>query len=347
MDYAGNWIAVEAGSSGAAEVRAGPKDAAAALPTGATFVAVIGGDDDGGSGGSAGGPPTPVAPTVLPNWSASGGRGIGVDVGADMSAGEVRSVAVALPHPDYRGLGTVTADSVPVPERQLAGQVNVIALAEQRRAVTVVPVDVAGAAALSLPQSADELEGYLNRVYRPAMTQWDVAYAAPVVLAADDFDGTLDGTGVSGNGRIYNAEELGVIRAVRRALRSRNEAMSDDRLYVLVVGGYEGGRRGFMPRGQQIGFIDLEKASAAGDGGRAFGRVVAHELGHGAFGLQHLDREFGIASGTTDNLMDGGGSGERLYAYQWREVQAPGYTYARFDEGGGGGECIGRGTGYS
>jgi hypothetical protein len=70
-----------------------------------------------------------------------------------------------------------------------------------------------------------------------------------------------------------------------------------------------------MPFKQQFGYIFTEQATM-------LSQTIAHELGHGAFRLRHPFDEFGLAKGTTDNLMDYG-KDTKLYKYQWDNVHNP------------------------
>ncbi|WP_220472586.1 hypothetical protein [Spirosoma foliorum] len=57
--------------------------------------------------------------------------------------------------------------------------------------------------------------------------------------------------------------------------------------------------------------------------------TLAHELGHGAFGLEHTFDE--VPQGSTDNLMDYG-SGNRLTHWQWQQIQHPGIIISWFED---------------
>ncbi len=85
-----------------------------------------------------------------------------------------------------------------------------------------------------------------------------------------------------------------------------------------------------MPRGKQAGFIYVSNhASTRAD----IGRSMAHELGHGAFNLQHTFSEDGITlpEKGTDNLMDYA-AGTVLYKYQWDKMRYPDIVVGMFEE---------------
>ena len=70
-----------------------------------------------------------------------------------------------------------------------------------------------------------------------------------------------------------------------------------------------------MPRGRNVGFVSNVGA-------------IAHELGHGAFGLEHT---FDKNPASKNNLMDYGG-GSFLTQAQWKKIQNPGVIINWFDD---------------
>jgi hypothetical protein len=88
---------------------------------------------------------------------------------------------------------------------------------------------------------------------------------------------------------------------------------------------------GDMPRGQASGFMfvdeNLELFSDA--------RLVAHELGHGLYSLQHTFDYPALENVETDNLMDYNG-GDFLAHFQWRLIQNPTlvWSFLQDDEDG-------------
>jgi len=103
--------------------------------------------------------------------------------------------------------------------------------------------------------------------------------------------------------------------------------------YLLVVNKMlPEARNGFMPRKRHYGFLDASDLGTAD----AFARVAAHELGHGAWHLQHPQYQFpGAADGGTQLIMDQG-QGTEVVRYQWREVHDPVANFTLFDEEGEG-----------
>ncbi|WP_440135007.1 hypothetical protein, partial [Chitinophaga sancti] len=83
---------------------------------------------------------------------------------------------------------------------------------------------------------------------------------------------------------------------------------------------FEGtGLLGKMPRKSQFGFIFLKNSPVY-----EIARTVAHEIGHGAYTLEH-------AISPSNNLMTSG-SGLALYKFQWDIVHDPGSVWGLFED---------------
>ena len=237
--------------------------------------------------------------------------------GLDARGRERRAIFAAHPNPE------ANPDSANIPPVILAGQANLVTYDPKPLPVQLILVN--GAPAPPLGPAA--LEAELNAIFRPAVASWSVAtpYASLQVDDVPDFaDGVLGDIPVSMLER-YTAQ----MRAIKSAARS---AGYDDpnTYYLLVVAGMATpGRVGFMPSKQHYGFLN---GGALSGNAALFTRTVAHELGHGAYHLQHPDRRFpGVEPGSTDNLMDQG-AGTALYKYQWDNVHDPEANFTLFDE---------------
>ena len=77
---------------------------------------------------------------------------------------------------------------------------------------------------------------------------------------------------------------------------------------------------GYMPRGYNAGFIY--------DGGSP--HTIAHELGHGIAGLEHVF-ENSSSCGKTKNLMDYS-AGDELCHFQWDEIQDPSRVWMKWNK---------------
>ncbi|WP_431167040.1 fibronectin type III domain-containing protein [Tenacibaculum halocynthiae] len=76
---------------------------------------------------------------------------------------------------------------------------------------------------------------------------------------------------------------------------------------------------GFMALKRQFGFVFTANAKTV----EKQTRTLAHELGHGVFGLQHTWDEYKFPQGATNSLMDYG-NGTVLNHLDWKKMHAPG-----------------------
>ncbi len=135
------------------------------------------------------------------------------------------------------------------------------------------------------------LQTYLDSVYRQANVKF-------TVTEKTGFRFNLDTNNVAGLERAGSG--INKYSAEMRILRDKfaSDTTYDKKAnYIFVVSAFEGGGLdGFMVRGRSMGFV----ASGASK------RTYAHELGHGAFGLEHTFPEIGQS--LSNNLMDYGDS---------------------------------------
>ncbi len=79
---------------------------------------------------------------------------------------------------------------------------------------------------------------------------------------------------------------------------------------------------GFMPIKSQFGFLFAGVADKA--------TIIAHELGHGIFGLEHPFKTYGTSKGTTGFVMDYG-QNDIFNHMDWEEIFAPGFKLFDFN----------------
>ncbi len=104
----------------------------------------------------------------------------------------------------------------------------------------------------------------------------------------------------------YSAE----MRALRDAYRKYDSTYDKEAYYLFVVKNFsDPNQKGYMVRGRAVGFISQS----------ATVKEIAHELGHGAFGLEHTFPKVKQSSST--NLLDYG-TGAVLTKKQWEEVHS-------------------------
>ena len=191
---------------------------------------------------------------------------------------------------------------------QTVGRLNVIAYDQEIRNLVLVPVNNT-----PLPMAANTLRQELDRIYAPAVVQWQVQ-------TQEGFSATYD---TDNNGLEYGASGLlsnytGEMRTILRAY-TQTRPLAPNTYYLFIVPKADAaGLTGYMPRKKQAGFLfadALGKMTPA-----QIAKVVGHELGHGAFHLRHV---FPPLPQTGTNLMDYSAAGITLHKHQWDDIHNP------------------------
>ncbi len=183
---------------------------------------------------------------------------------------------------------------------------KIISYSVLQKKVIIVPVNGATA-------SQSSIETALNNIYAQAITEWEVT-VQPYTTEAADIPSLSEG-------------ESGAFTQFTPGMKAFNKAykkahqIDKDAYYIFLVNGTTGldghsDRQGYMPFNRQYGYIFLDNLSDD------LGTVIAHELGHGAFKLEHPESEFGTTL-MKDNLMHGSTAGTALKKYQWDNIHDP------------------------
>ncbi len=171
-----------------------------------------------------------------------------------------------------------------------------------------------------IPVQGEQLAADLNRIYNPAIVSWQVKILD--ALTIDDLPVPL----VAGKGAThqYNRE----LRRIGQLLKDHDLIHKGTKespiLTIVVLPQLSGDYHGYMPLRRNLGFVDGGKDYAPADQGiHGFSRVVAHELGHGAFGLEHSWNLYPkMPERSSHNLMDYS-SGVQLTKAQWDQIHNP------------------------
>jgi hypothetical protein len=198
---------------------------------------------------------------------------------------------------------------------QTAGKLNISVFNEKTNRLVVVPIQGTEHANQRVGNiNQRELQDFLNAVYGQAVVRWEVNVEQP--LQINRFNGRLQ----TAIGQDYSTNMNNIIEAFR------NSRGVDNQIYYIFVVPEFADREidGFMPLNSNFGFV--AHSTSFGE----LSRRIAHELGHGAFGLNHIFEDFtNVREGFTNNLMDHvrsmpqGGSEldiSRLYRYQWELI---------------------------
>ncbi|MCK0188746.1 ADP-ribosyltransferase domain-containing protein [Arenibacter sp. F20364] len=189
------------------------------------------------------------------------------------------------------------------------------------RAVKVALVSVNNA-------SLGDIENTVTNIFNQGVAKID--FQETLALSFDkDILGTngLD-VGESAWAAAYNDEQKQLVSAAKKLPGYKN-----DTYYILVFGDITPSRSiaGFMPLQRQMGFVFSGSADEEGKGGDK-GKVLAHELGHGIFALQHPFGQYGEdIREKTDWLMDYNG-GTILPHMHWAQIHDPALKFYVFQD---------------
>ncbi len=189
------------------------------------------------------------------------------------------------------------------------GKLNVIQLKGITKKLVLVPVN---GAQLSISNVQDEL----NKIYKQANVSWSVTLKS-------SFTYSLNNNHIEPADATLMSKYSGEMRALRDAYRKFDSLYDKEAYHVFVVSGFTGRPelKGYMVRGRALGFVAASSN----------GTDLAHELGHGAFGLEHTFPA--IAKSSSNNLMDYK-QGTELGKVQWEEIQSrpPAFIWLGDDE---------------
>jgi hypothetical protein len=177
------------------------------------------------------------------------------------------------------------------------GKLNVVKLKAISKKLVIVPVN-------GVNISTSNLSTELNKIFGQANVNWSVTVKGSYSfnLGNDGLE-AADATLMSK----YSAE----MRALRDAYKSATPDYDKEAYYIFVVNNLtDASIKGYMVRGRALGFVTSSATS----------KEIAHELAHGAFGLEHTFPA--IQKNSSDNLMDYS-NGTDLSAKQWEEMQDP------------------------
>ncbi|MBO7593630.1 MAG: hypothetical protein J6T12_01570 [Salinivirgaceae bacterium] len=187
---------------------------------------------------------------------------------------------------------------------KVVGKLNLLTFEPREISVCLVPVNGA------TPPNAQTLEKELNKIFKPAVASVKLSTATPINIQYANGENFVHGG--SGLLSVYSEDEKNAIKALQN--------VDNETYYLFVV---DNATRlnpdgtamrdilaGYMPIGYQCGFLFGSPAA----------KYVAHELGHGAFGLHHTfsseTESFNAPQYSTDNLMDYA-DGTTLNHKQW------------------------------
>lgn len=180
------------------------------------------------------------------------------------------------------------------------GKLNVKVYEEEEKQVVIIPLGNWSAGDIT------SITNTINQTFSQAVYKWNVSLGNS--YTATNWDDNNNGKVDIDDYSLLNkySDEMDKIR---NGFDDSN--LDGDAFILFVVPGFgEATVDGYMPYGRRFGFIK------AGTNAKTF----AHELGHGAFGLQHTFPD--VAQSSTDNLLDYG-IGNHLAGWQWDWMREP------------------------
>ncbi|MBL7895618.1 MAG: glycohydrolase toxin TNT-related protein [Bacteroidia bacterium] len=186
------------------------------------------------------------------------------------------------------------------------GKLNVVTLKQQNRKLVLVPVNNAAL-------GVSNVQSELNKLFRQANVNWSVT-------TKSSFNFNLGNDGLEEADANLLSKYSTEMRALRDAYKSHDSLYDKEAYYIFVVSNFrDPSIKGYMVRGRGLGFVAANASI----------KHLAHELAHGAFGLEHTFPA--IAQNTSNNLMDYKEQGVELSAMQWEEMHSSQMLFNWFD----------------
>jgi len=185
------------------------------------------------------------------------------------------------------------------------GKLNVISLKPLVKNVVLVPVNGA-----NTNYTNTQIE--INKIFQQANVSW-------TLKTASSFTFDLGSDGLEAANTTLMSKYSKEMRALRDAFRNKDTAYDKNAYYIFVVPQFnDPAIQGYMVRGRAVGFVSASATSTD----------FAHELAHGAFGLEHTFPK--IEKSTSTNLMDY--SGKNILTYvQWAAIQLGKFVFNWLD----------------
>lgn len=200
------------------------------------------------------------------------------------------------------------------PKYDIAGTLNMWHVTGKKVNVTLVGLNGGETPTQSQAQE------YLNDIYGKAGIQFEVSTTK--VDITDSWGASIE----TGDSDLLNTYTNGQQTITNDFQTQLGTNYKNDTYYVFFtkVPASKSGILGFMPLKRQFGFVFAPPLGTSGL------RTLAHELGHGIFGLQHPFTEYNTTV-TTDLLMDYG-TGTALNHNDWEIMHAPGLQLYQFTQ---------------
>ncbi|GAA4279015.1 EndoU domain-containing protein [Aquimarina mytili] len=208
-------------------------------------------------------------------------------------------------------------------KQSIAGVFSLWHLSKKDVNVTIIPVQ-----GVSISES--QIRSEVNNIFGKASVNVNLTIANEFTVDPSVYGGDNILMGESGVFANYTNEQQAIIRSYKSSTSTSLESY-----YLFVFGNNirpsRDGVAGFMPIKRQFGFIFSGNVSKEEEGKSNISATIAHELGHGVFGLEHPFSELGTSIGATDWLMDYG-NGIQLSHLDWAQIHNPDFKLYLFQD---------------
>ncbi len=202
------------------------------------------------------------------------------------------------------------------------GRINLISYNAQSLDLTIVPVN-------DDQTNIGNLQQDLNAIFAQAgISIGSIHQLQSLSVPGWDKDG--DNKFDDGDGNLFSPRSAEMNEVIRQLKNTYGRDKNTYYIFLIPETTKTPTRLGAMPRKTQYGFIFTRNL-----GSYDLSKVIAHELGHGAFTLEHPWQDNpALAEGTTQNLMDTHPTGTTLRKPQWDQIHDPELVIGLFEEEG-------------
>ena len=160
--------------------------------------------------------------------------------------------------------------------------------------------------------SLANIQTQLNKIYAQAAVSWNVTTHANIAIDYGS-DGVETFNCLAEDSRQYTMD-------MQHAIDMLNVSPAENTFYMFVLDQSDDPQiMGLMPYFQEYGFLFLDACQDEDE----FTKTIGHELGHGAFGLEHEFFLYPSIQNTDPNLMTWHLKNTNLRKYQWDWIQNP------------------------
>jgi hypothetical protein len=189
-------------------------------------------------------------------------------------------------------------------------KLNIVSYRQEQNKVTLIPLG----SGINIDKA--QIQNQLNAIYKSGIAAWTVELAPAITVGDTLWD--KDSNGKLNIGSNLFSRYSSELRAINKYIRSQSYYRSNEYFLVVTnkpVDSLSSEIQGEMPRGRNIGYLFASNPTA---------RLVAHELGHGAFALEHsFEGNATLSKRSSDCLMDYA-SGTALYKGKyWDYIHNP------------------------